>query len=106
MTDAPRPNVVLIGFMGTGKTAVGERVAALLGMPFLDTDAALEAAAGRPIARIFAEDGETAFRSLESRIVAALFILTTRSVGLTEACFAACLCASLHRLAPGSDKTS
>ena len=64
-----RPNIVLIGFMGTGKTAVGELVAAALGCPFLDTDALIEARAGRPIARIFAEDGEAAFRRLEAAVV-------------------------------------
>ena len=66
-----RPNIVLIGFMGTGKTAVGEVVASRLGRPFLDTDALIEGLAGRPIPRIFAEDGEAAFRRLEAQAVAA-----------------------------------
>ncbi len=66
-----RPNVVLIGFMGTGKTAVGQEVASRLGCPFVDTDALIEERAGRPIARIFAEDGEGAFRRLEAEVVAA-----------------------------------
>jgi shikimate kinase/3-dehydroquinate synthase len=65
-----QPNIVLIGFMGTGKTAVGRRVAARLGRPFVDTDALIEARAGRPVPRIFAEDGEEAFRRLESEVVA------------------------------------
>ncbi len=64
------PNIVLIGFMGTGKTAVGELVASRLGRPFLDTDAIIERLAGRPIPRIFAEDGEAAFRRLEAQAVA------------------------------------
>jgi 3-dehydroquinate synthase len=64
-----RRNVVLIGFMGTGKTAVGELVASKLGCPFVDTDALIEARAGRPIPRIFAEDGEAAFRRLEAAVV-------------------------------------
>ncbi|HKX17969.1 MAG TPA: 3-dehydroquinate synthase, partial [bacterium] len=63
-------NVVLIGFMGTGKSAVGRRIAERLGRQFVDTDAIIEARAGRPIARIFAEDGEPAFRGLESVAVA------------------------------------
>jgi shikimate kinase/3-dehydroquinate synthase len=65
-----RGNVVLIGFMGTGKTAVGELVASRLGRPFLDTDTLIEQRAGRPIAKIFAESGEPAFRQLEAQVVA------------------------------------
>jgi shikimate kinase/3-dehydroquinate synthase len=56
--------------MGTGKTAVGRALAARLGARFVDTDVLVEEAAGRPIARIFAEDGEAAFRRLEARAVA------------------------------------
>ena len=63
-------NIVLIGFMGTGKTAVGEIVASRLGRPFIDTDTVIEARSGRPIPRIFAEDGEAAFRRLEAGVVA------------------------------------
>lgn len=57
--------VVLTGFMGTGKTAVGQRVAQRLGRPFADTDALVEAMAGKPVRRIFAEDGEARFREFE-----------------------------------------
>lgn len=67
-----RPNVVLIGFMGTGKTAIGEAAAARLGYAFVDTDAVIEARAGRSISRIFAEDGEPAFRRLETQVVTAV----------------------------------
>jgi shikimate kinase/3-dehydroquinate synthase len=63
-------SIVLIGFMGTGKTAVGQRLAARLGRPFIDTDALVEARAGRPITRIFQEDGEEVFRRLEAEAVA------------------------------------
>ncbi len=70
MTPRGAPNVVLIGFMGTGKTAVGKMIAARLGWPFIDTDLLIEERARRPIARIFAEDGEEAFRRLESEVVA------------------------------------
>ncbi len=63
-----RENLVLLGFMGTGKSAVGRRVAALAGAPFFEMDAELERRAGKSIARIFAEDGEPAFRDLESRL--------------------------------------
>ena len=65
-----RKNVILIGFMGTGKTAVGEQVASRLGRRFVDTDALIEERAGRSISRIFAEDGEPAFRRLEAQVIA------------------------------------
>lgn len=65
-----RRNLVLLGFMGTGKSALGRRVAALAGCPFLDMDAELERRAGKPISRIFAEDGEPAFRGMESALAA------------------------------------
>ena len=64
------PNIVLIGFMATGKTSVGRIVASRLGRPFVDTDALIEAEAGRSVPRIFAEDGEAAFRRLEAQAVA------------------------------------
>ena len=65
-----RANVVLIGFMGTGKTAVGKRVASRLGRRFVDTDVLIEERAGRSIPRIFAEGGEPAFRRLEAEVIA------------------------------------
>lgn len=63
-------NVVLYGFMGVGKTAVGEELARRLGWRFLDTDQLVEQRAGKPVARIFEEDGEDAFRALEREAVA------------------------------------
>lgn len=66
-----RPNVVLIGFMGTGKTAVGREVARHLACPFVDTDVLIEERTGRPISQIFREDGEEAFRRLEAASVRA-----------------------------------
>jgi shikimate kinase len=65
-------NLALIGFMGTGKTSVGRLVAERLGFDFLDTDECVEARAGKSISRIFAEDGEAAFRRLESDVVRSL----------------------------------
>src|SRR5438105_10259157 len=59
----------LIGFMATGKTSVGRIVASRLGRPFVDTDALIEAEAGRSVPRIFAEDGEAALRRLEAQAV-------------------------------------
>lgn len=63
--------IVLVGFMGAGKTTVGRLLAAKLGLPFADSDQLIEERAGRPIPRIFAEDGEPAFRLLEHQVIAA-----------------------------------
>lgn len=71
----PRPldrPVVLVGLMGAGKTAVGRRLAARLGLHFADADHEIEAAAGRSVAAIFAELGEPAFRDGERRVIARL----------------------------------
>jgi len=68
---APRSirNIVLCGFMGTGKSSVGRLVAETLHFAFLDTDTVIEARAGKTISQIFEEQGEAAFRELEKRIV-------------------------------------
>jgi shikimate kinase len=65
-------NIVLAGFMGTGKTTVGQIVAARTGLAFVDTDAVIVARAGRSIAEIFAAQGEPAFRALEAEVCADL----------------------------------
>ncbi len=64
--------VVLVGMMGAGKTAVGTHLARLLNVPFVDCDDAIEAAANRSIAEIFARDGEAFFRAKESQVLARL----------------------------------
>jgi len=64
--------IVLVGFMGAGKTTVGTLLADKLGLPFADSDLVLEQRAGRPIRQIFAEDGEPAFRALEHQVIADL----------------------------------
>ncbi|MEN1680978.1 MAG: shikimate kinase [Planctomycetota bacterium] len=72
-TLPPPPSVLrlfLCGYRGTGKTSVARPLAARLGWDWVDTDDRIEQAAGKSIAAIFAEDGETAFRDLEERIVA------------------------------------
>ena len=67
--DAP---LFLVGFMGAGKTTVGQALARLLAWDFLDLDDAIVAAEGRDIARIFAESGEAHFRERERVLLAGL----------------------------------
>lgn len=67
-----RPVVVLCGFMGTGKTVVGEALARRLGVDFVDTDAVIEARERMTIAAIFDKRGESHFRTLESEVCRAL----------------------------------
>jgi 3-dehydroquinate synthase len=67
-----KQNVILTGFMGTGKTTVGQLLAAKLGCEFVDTDALIEAQDGRAVATIFAEDGEDAFRHMEAEVARTL----------------------------------
>ena len=64
--------VVLVGMMGAGKTAVGKELARQLGVPFLDSDDAIERAANMTIAEIFARDGESFFRRREAEVIARL----------------------------------
>ncbi|MGB3555118.1 MAG: shikimate kinase [Jannaschia sp.] len=61
--------VVLVGMMGSGKTAVGTALAARLGVPFRDTDDALVAASRMTIAEIFERDGEPFFRARETEVL-------------------------------------
>ena len=65
-------NIIVVGFMGTGKTTVGKALAERLQRDFVDMDVELEARAGKPIPRVFAEDGEPAFRRMERDLVAEL----------------------------------
>jgi shikimate kinase len=67
---ARHPRVVLIGPPGAGKTTVGALVARRLGLPLGDTDDEIVARTGKPIAEIFVDDGEEAFRALERDAVA------------------------------------
>jgi 3-dehydroquinate synthase len=64
--------IVLTGFMGTGKSVVGQEVARRLGLRFVDMDDVIVEWTGKPIPRIFAEDGEPAFRQIESEVCADL----------------------------------
>lgn len=64
--------VVLIGLMGAGKSTVGRKLAKAMGLPFADSDQAIEEAAGCSISDIFAIHGETMFRDLERRVITRL----------------------------------
>lgn len=65
-------SVVLIGLMGAGKSCIGRRLAVRLGVPFVDADAEIEAAAGYTVSEIFARFGESGFREGERRVMARL----------------------------------
>ena len=70
--DRLRKTVVMVGMMGAGKSAVGRELARQLAVPFLDSDAEIEAAANATIAEIFARDGEPFFREKEAQVIARL----------------------------------
>ena len=70
--DIPRAlteTVLLIGFMGSGKTSVGQSLAFRARVPFLDTDEMISRNEGRPITEIFAQQGEEAFREMETALL-------------------------------------
>ena len=62
-------SIVLVGLMGAGKTSIGRRLAARLGLPFRDADQEIELAAGCTIPELFARYGESAFRDGERRVI-------------------------------------
>ncbi|MEM8987894.1 MAG: shikimate kinase [Pseudomonadota bacterium] len=80
MSDAPNQpasplkqrTIALVGLMGAGKTTVGRRVAARIGLPFFDADAEIEAAAGMSVTDIFKTHGEGEFRDGERRVISRL----------------------------------
>jgi shikimate kinase len=65
-------SVVLVGMMGAGKSSIGRRLSARLGIPFVDADTEIESAAGMTIPEIFAKHGEPYFRAGEARVIARL----------------------------------
>jgi shikimate kinase/3-dehydroquinate synthase len=67
-------SIILVGFMGSGKTSTGRRLAQRIGLPFVDADAEIEIAAGMSIADIFARHGEPYFRDGERRVMARLLV--------------------------------
>lgn len=76
------PRVVLIGAPGSGKTTVGRALARDLGVEFLDTDAEIERLAGKSISDIFIEQGEAAFRDLETAALRSALESSTGVVSL------------------------
>ncbi len=80
-----RRSLVLVGMMGAGKSSIGRRLAQHLGLPFVDADAEIEAAAGMTIPEIFSTYGEGDFRSGEARVIARLLDEGGRNSGLVLA---------------------
>lgn len=72
MAESPVERVVLVGFMGAGKSTVGRMLARRLGWRFHDLDERVEARAGRTVGELFAAEGEEAFRTLEGQVGAEL----------------------------------
>jgi shikimate kinase len=74
--------IVLVGFMGAGKTTVGRLLADKLGLPFADSDHVIEERAGKPVRQIFTDHGEPAFRQLEHDVIAELLATRGRVLAL------------------------
>ncbi|NKB49714.1 MAG: shikimate kinase [Alphaproteobacteria bacterium] len=72
VAGAGKQTIVMVGLMGAGKTSIGRRLAARLGLPFVDADDEIEAAAGSSIPDIFERLGEQSFRDGERRVIARL----------------------------------
>lgn len=75
-----KDNVILIGFMGAGKTSIGTRYAKASGRPLLDMDQLIEAEAGMSVSQIFAQLGEEAFRKTETGMLEKLLLETDGAV--------------------------
>ena len=94
-------HVVLTGFMASGKTAVGRRLARRLGFDFVDTDQVIEEHAGSTVSEIFARDGEPAFRRLERETIEGLSLQRPTVIATGGGTFVdAENRATLHRLGP------
>ncbi|HEV7300559.1 MAG TPA: shikimate kinase [Tepidisphaeraceae bacterium] len=75
-------SVILIGYRGSGKTSLGRKLADRLWQPFVDSDEQIVAKAGKSIREIFEQDGEPAFRDLESAVVQDLATRQEHVIGL------------------------
>ncbi len=67
-------NIILIGFMGAGKTTIGKKLAKELGKAFIDTDEVIEKKEKKSVSQIFKEEGEQYFRQLEHNLLKQLFL--------------------------------
>lgn len=101
MSAESSKNIVITGFMGTGKSTVGQLVAARLGRQFVDMDVVLAARAGKPISAIFAEEGEAEFRRAEAALCAEL----AQEQGLVISTGGGALVAAENRTALGGSGT-
>lgn len=75
-------SIALIGYRGSGKTAVAQQLAEQLGWEWIDADVEIERRAGKTIAAIFADDGETPFRDLEAIVVDLLCLRNQTAIAL------------------------
>lgn len=75
--EQPLRNIVLVGFMGSGKSTIGRNLNKNLGYELIDTDHVIEEQTGKSIPEIFADDGEDAFRSLETQLLENLIAQNT-----------------------------
>lgn len=78
-TDIPH-NIVLVGFMGCGKSTIGRRLSQMLGYVFVDIDECIESKAGMPITKIFETRGEELFRQLEAAVIQELCMSDKSSI--------------------------
>jgi shikimate kinase len=86
---AARRPITLVGLMGAGKSSVGKRLALRLGLPFVDADTEIEAAAGLAVAEIFERFGEAHFRDGERRVIARLIDGTPKVIATGGGAFMA-----------------
>lgn len=73
----PLRNIVLVGFMGSGKSCIGRELHQSLGYQLVDTDHVIEDQTGKSISEIFSQDGEGAFRDMETRLLENLLLQKT-----------------------------
>ena len=85
---APVGRIYLVGFMGSGKTAVGRRLAERLGVPFVDLDAEIERTSGMTVRALFESSGEAAFRERESLFLVGTEALPNAVVATGGGCYA------------------
>ena len=93
-SNGRRGPIVLVGMMGVGKSTVGRRLAARLGLAFVDADEEIEKAAGMSVAEIFDRYGEAYFRDGERRVIARLMDGAPKVIATGGGAFAASMALS------------